>query len=48
MNQLADPPYCWDVAVALFYPYLGVFPMVLPIKDFNEATSRDHGEVELG
>nr|ABF59370.1 unknown protein [Arabidopsis thaliana] len=39
-DQRAESPYCGDMTVALFFPYLGFVPMGLPRKVFNESTYR--------
>jgi len=42
-DQRVESPYCGDMTVALFFPYLGCVPMSLPKKVFNEATSSHQG-----
>jgi len=42
-DQWAESPYCGDMTVALFFPYLGFVPMGLHRKVFNEATSSHQG-----
>jgi len=42
-DQRVESPYCGDMTVALFFPYLGFVQLGLPRKVFNEATSSYQG-----